>query len=249
MAVMRLNLPARIRRVSLASIAALALLPAAAEAKIIELGKTATEPTPSCPGKPCLAVSRTTGYQAKVGTERGLFIAPADGRIVAWTVALGAPTKKQIAFFDDTLGGAASAGITVLKPGDRLFGRVLAQSPVEPLVSYFGQTVQFPLERSLPIKKGQLVALTVPTWAPALAVGFGNDTSWRASRAKDKCSDTATQTALLAIGALAQFRCLYKTARLTYSATIITTPKPAAKPAPTATPTPTPTPKATPKPS
>jgi hypothetical protein len=254
MAVMRQNPPARIRRVTLASLAALALLPAAAEAKIIELGKTATEPAPSCPAKPCLAVSRTTGYQAKVGTERGLFLAPADGKIVAWTISLGAPTNKQIAFFDDTLGGPASAGITVLKPGDRLFGRALAQSPVEPLQPYFGETVQFPLDRSLPIKKGQLVGLTVPTWAPALAVGFGNDTSWRASRAKDKCTDTATQTALTTIGALTQFRCLYKTARLTYSVTMITNPhapKPTAKPTPTPTPkaTPTPTPKATPTPT
>jgi hypothetical protein len=226
MAVMRSDTPVRIRRIALASVVALALVPAAANAKIIELGKTATEPTPSCPGKPCLAVSRTTGYQAKVGTERGLFVAPQAGRIVAWTVSLGAPTKKQVAFFDDTLGGAASAGISVFKPGDKLLGIITGQSPIQQLKPYFGETVQFPLGRSLTVRKGYTVALTVPTWAPALAVGFGNDTSWRASRSQDQCTDTATQTALMELGASAQFRCLYRTARLTYSVTMITKPRP-----------------------
>src|SRR4051812_13681012 len=224
MAVMRPEIPARIRRVALASVAALALLPAAAEAKIIELGKTASEPTPSCPGKPCLAVSRTTGYQAKVGTERGLFVAPQAGRVVAWTVSLGAPSKKQVAFFNDTLGGPATAGITIVKPGEHLFGTVTGQSPVQQLTPYFGETVQFPLGRSLTVKKGYLVALTVPTWAPALAVGFGNDTSWRASRSKDQCDDTATQTAITTLGTVTRFLCLYKTARLTYTVTIVTNP-------------------------
>ncbi len=227
MAVMRPDTPVkRLRRVALASVAVLALLPAAANAKIIELGKTAAEPTASCPGKPCLAVSRTTGYQAKVGEDRGLFVAPQAGRIVAWTISLGAPTKKQVAFFDDTLGGPASAGISVFKPGDKLLGTITGQSPVQKLQPYFGETVQFPLGRSLTVRKGYTVALTVPTWAPALAVGFGNDTSWRASRTADQCTDTATQTALMELGVSAQFRCLYRTARLTYSVTMITKPKP-----------------------
>jgi len=64
----------------------------------------------------------------------------------------------------------------------------------------------------------------VPTWAPALALGFGNDTSWRASRPKSKCTDTATQTAQSMIGQVAQYPCLYRTARLAYTATLISTP-------------------------
>ncbi len=61
--------------------------------------------------------------------------------------------------------------------------------------AYFGQTVQFPLGRSLTVKKGYVVALTVPTWAPALTQLLDDGSSWRASRAKDKCNDTDTQTA------------------------------------------------------
>ena len=58
-----------------------------------------------------------------------MFIVPRDGRIVAWTISLGKPGKKQQAFFEENLGGAAQAGITVLKPGDRYFGRVLGAEP------------------------------------------------------------------------------------------------------------------------
>jgi hypothetical protein len=215
--------------VALAAGCALALTAAApATAAIIEVGKIAVEHAPSCPTTPCLAVSRTTGYQAKVGTERGLFVVPQNGKIVAWTITLGKPGDKQIKFFDDNLGGPASARITILKPGKKLVSTVTGQSPVQRLQPYFGSTVQFPLGRALNVRKGYVIALTVPTWAPALAVGLGNDSSWRASRAKGKCNDTQAQTAQQTLGTNIQYRCLYRTARLTYSATLITTPTPPA---------------------
>ena len=219
--------------ISLASLSILVLcalaVPGAASARIVEVGSVAGEselPAPSCPARPCFAVSRTTGYQAKVGTNRGLMKIPADGRIVAWTIRLSRPGRSQISFFNRRLGGEASAGITLLKPGRRLFGRVVAQSPVVELQPFFGQTVQFPLEQSLPAKRGQLLALTVPTWAPALATGLGGDTSWRASRPAGECDDTETQTAQAEMRDLAQYRCLYQRVRLTYTATLITEPRP-----------------------
>jgi hypothetical protein len=213
------------RRLIAITLPALALLAGAvpAQAKIIEIGK-ADDPQalPTCPSSPCLAVSRTTGYQVKVGAKRGMFTVPADGRIVAWSIALGNPNAKQIDFFDKGY-GAASAGITVLRPGKRLFSRVLAQSPIQPLASYFGQVVQFPLDASIPVKKGFVIGLTVPTWAPALTQLLGDGSSWRASRAKDACDDTDTQTAQTKLRALTQYRCLYR-ARMTYSATLVTSP-------------------------
>ena len=204
-------------------------LPSIAPARTIEVGALTSEqelPVPSCPTRPCFAVSRTTGYQAKVGTNRGLMVAPAGGRIVAWTIRLSKPGRSQISFFNRRLGGEASAGLTILKPGKRLFGRVLSQSPIVQLQPFFGQTVQFPLEQSLPVKKGQIVALSVPTWAPALATNLGGDTSWRASRPAGECDDTETQTAQGEVKDLAQYRCLYQRVRLTYTATLITTPRP-----------------------
>lgn len=211
-----------LRSAGLAAAAALAL-PAASPAKIAELGQLADGVRGACPEN-CQAVSRTTGYQAKVGPDRTLYRAPADGRIVAWTVALGKPGPKQTAFFTERLGGASQATVVVLEPRKRLVRRVVAKAPLQELTDYFGQTVQFPLERSLPIKKGQYVGLSVPSWAPALQIGLGTDTSWRASRSRDTCGDTSTQSALVGSRSAGAFACLFKTARLTYSATLITNP-------------------------
>jgi hypothetical protein len=214
-----------------AAITALALLPAAASAKIIEIGATPTQAVPACPAAPCLAVSRTTGYQAKVGTNRGLMTVPANGRLVAWTIGLSKPNTAQVKFFTQELGGPAQAGITVLKVGDHLRDTVKAQGPLVTLAPYFGSTAQFPLATAIPVLKGDLIALTVPTWAPALQVGLGGDTSWRASRSKNKCKDNKTQTAQLNVGDKQQYYCLYRTARLVYTATLITYPKKTNKPA------------------
>ena len=82
----------------------------------------------------------------------------------------------------------------MLRPGRKLYHRVTGKSQIQRLEPFFGTTVQFPLGRSLNVRKGYVIALTVPTWAPALAVGLGNDTSWRASRPGDACRDTQTQT-------------------------------------------------------
>ena len=210
-------------------LALLLLAPAAAPARVLEIGRASDAdqlPEPSCPKSPCFAISRTTGYQAKVGANRGLFKVPENGRIVAWTIRLSKPGPRQVSFFNERLGGASQAGISVLRTGRRLYGRVVAQSPLVQLEPFFGQTVQFPLEASLPVRKGSTIALTVPTWAPALATGLGSDTSWRASRPAGDCDDTAAQTAQTDVRDLTRYRCLYQRVRLTYSATLITDPKP-----------------------
>lgn len=205
------------------ALAAALALPAAASAKITELGAMAEGVRGVCPEN-CQAVSRTTGYQAKVGPDRTLYQAPADGRIVAWTVALGKPGPKQTAFFNERLGGEAQATIVVLASAKKLVRQVVAKAPLQELTDYFGTVVQFPLAQSLPIKKGQYIGLTVPSWAPLLQIGLGSDSSWRASRAADGCGDTATQSALVGSRTSTAFKCLFRTARLTYSATFISSP-------------------------
>jgi len=151
---------------------------------------------------------------------------PRNGTIVAWTVTLGKPNNTQINFFNANEGGAAEAGIAILRPQRKpnLTYKLIAQSPLVKLQPYFGKTAQFPLESTIVAKKGDIVALTVPTWAPVLALGFGKDTSWRASRGSKQCSSTSTQTAHTRVGTSVQYFCLYLTARLTYSATLISTP-------------------------
>ena len=200
--------------------AALAL-PAAASAEIIEVGATPALTPPSCPTAPCLAVSRTTGYQAKIGAARGVMTIPKNGRIVAWSIALGNPGAQQTSFFNQRLGGQSEAQITIIDPHAKLRSRVVAQGQPKKLQPYFGSQPQFALTRSIRVHKGEVLALTVPTWAPALSVGLGPDTSWRASRGKGNCEDTSAQTAQLRDNQLAQYFCLYRTARLTYTATLV----------------------------
>lgn len=212
-------------RLAIITFAAALVVPAAASAKVVQLGAMPASVKPSCP-KPCLAISRTTGFQARSGDTRGGFVAQRDGKIVAWTIRLGSPGAKQRAYFDKMLGGPAAAQITVLRPGTHRRYRVVGHGPVTPLEDYFGHTVQFPLDRSLTVHKGYVVALTVPTWAPALAVGLPKTWAWRASRGRGDCKDTQTQTAQLDRLDLAQYRCGYRTARITYSALMITTPHP-----------------------
>ena len=213
---------------AVAALAATLIAAVPASAKIVEVGRT--DAAPACPASPCLAVSRTTGYQIKVADERNAFVVPEDGKIVAWTIALGKPTPEQISFFDKNFGGAASARLTVLRQGRTLYSRTVTQTPVVSLKPYLGQVVQFPLGRALNVKKGYVIALTVPTWAPALTPLLTDHSSWRASRAQGKCSDLDMQTAQMSLNLVSQYRCLYK-ARLLYSATLVTrpVPNPAAK--------------------
>jgi len=210
--------------VPLAVLALLAAGAGVASARLTEIGASASPAAPSCPVRPCYAVSRTTGFQVQEAGRRGVYGAPRAGKVVAWTITLGRPSASQRRFFERNLGGRARAGISILKPGERLFFRSVAQSKVEGLSSYFGKTVQFVLDRPLPVRKGEIIALTVPTWAPALSVGVTKDNSWRASRAAGACENNETQSAQLDVRDLAQYRCLYRTARVTYSATFISTP-------------------------
>lgn len=209
------------------------MLPAASLGKLTEVGflaETTPPSVPSCPTPQCLAVSRTTGYQMRVGSTRDPTFVPRDGVIVAWAISLGKPSSTQTEFFDTNEGGKAEAGIAVLEPQKRkkvphYSLKLVSQSPLVQLESYFGMTAQFPLEKTIPVKKGDVIALTVPTWAPALALGFGKDTSWRASRRnKKQCTETSAQTDHVKVGVTVRYYCEYQTARLTYSATEISTP-------------------------
>ena len=202
----------------LAAAALAALAPASAGARIIEIGQTAQPNPPSCPTNPCQAVSRTTGYQAKVGTQRGLMTAPADGKIVAWTITLGTPGPRQIKFFNENYGGASvgrhldpQARHQAVPPRHRRRARCRACSRTS------GRPSSSRSARALNVKKGYVIGLTVPSWAPALALGMGNDTSWRASRARSALRGAGDPVRAARPRDLAQYRCLYRTARLTYT--------------------------------
>ncbi len=217
----------------LALFSALALIaPGLAAAKMIDLGALDPALKPGCPGTPCYAISRTTGYQTRSGSKKAPMVVTHDGRIVAWTISLGKPTTKQIAFFDSKLGGEATAQLTVLSvtkkskktPKAKDGAVVSREGELVKLKPYFGRTVQIALQRSIWVKKGQIIALTVPTWAPALATGLDSATVWNASRGKGQCEDTQGQTSQLAVKQFSDYYCKYTTARITYSAQIVPEP-------------------------
>jgi hypothetical protein len=178
---------------------------------------------PSCPGNPCLAVTRTTGYQIEVGQQYGVSAVHLSGYILAWTITLAAPSPYQASFFEANEGGPAEAGVAILRPQPQLGHgyKLMAQSPTIKLRPYFGSTVQFPLEKALPVDAGDVVALTVPTWTPALAVGLNqNEGLWRASRQSGQCSTASEQASDTQVGSIVEYSCLYSRAVLTYSATL-----------------------------
>lgn len=222
----------RSRKTVLALLVALLAVPGVAFAVVnaatnppVEVGQSGDDAVPACPAPPCKAIPRTTGYQVKVGDARDVDVVKADGRITAWTITLSKPGPKQTKFFNENLGGESQAQLTILRPGNKLYARVIAQGEVVKLQPYFGQKVTFALQKSIPVKKGNIIGITVPTWAPALSLEQPGTTSWRASRGKGQCNDFDTQSAQTGANTITRFYCLYRTARLTYSATVVPDPK------------------------
>ncbi len=215
------------KRIPLGVALAVCLLGAAAStasAKTYELGATDDASTVSCPDN-CFVVTRTTAMQVRTGALRYPTTAPRSGRIVAFTLQLGSLSDRQIHFFNSTYGGTSRIQLAVLRPQARPARsyEVVATTGIFKIQPFFGTTVQFPLKTTLEARKGDLVALSVPTWAPVLAVNLPQENGWRASRA-DNCTDLLTQTAQLTVSSSTQYKCLYQTARVTYTATLVSTP-------------------------
>ncbi|HEX2359108.1 MAG TPA: hypothetical protein VHH72_04765 [Solirubrobacterales bacterium] len=241
---------ARLRRVwvGLASIVfagalALAIGTAGAAPQIAVLGAAAPA-SPACPAS-CQAVARTTGFQASIGATKNPFVVPYSGKIVAWSIKLGAPSGSDAQFFTEKF-GAAEARLAVLKPvmkkikqGKPIY-RLKKQTPVEKISDYFGTTTTFALQQPLKVKQNQILGLSVPTWAPGLALNQGGQTVWTASRRRTSCGndqktaleDTLAGRAQDVLGSNRAYGCSYKTARILYSATIVKDPNAAPPPAP-----------------
>ncbi|MCB8915709.1 MAG: hypothetical protein H6532_07745 [Thermoleophilales bacterium] len=178
----------------LTAIAALLLLVAAphAEAKStqrIELGaKNLATLAPNCGkdfSRDCTVEGKVTAFQSlsSLYPSRN-FVVPFNGKLVAWSISLANPTRKDVFFegdkqqaqlpaFNGFFGAPSQAGISILrqvekkKKGGPRF-KMVRKSPIEILNPYFGTRVTFALERPLNVYEGNVVALTIPTWAPAL---------------------------------------------------------------------------------
>ena len=226
------------RRLTTSGLAAAIIATAAspAGASVVELGKFSRDVQASCPTN-CQALSQVTGYTTSYDrVANPMVFRRAEGRVVAFTVRLGSPNRTQQQFFNTRIGKPAKVRLSILKPyrrsNNNLRWVLNAASQEFNLEPFFGKTVQFPLRKSLYLKRGYFVALTVTTWAPLLAVGLDRGSSWRASRTyesdtpKDqRCAPTFEQHAHLDPGSFLQYRCQYFGARPLYMATVVTVPQ------------------------
>jgi hypothetical protein len=198
---------------------------ATASRTTVVLGGTATTPDPSCPELPCQAVGSVTGFQ--VSTSQGTlpFRVSRDGKVKAWTLTLAQPTNRQRSFFNGFFGTPPEARLAILRrvPGTNPPRYNLRrQGSIHVLSPYLGQTVKF--GASLKVQKGDIVGITIPTWAPAFAQSLPASNAWRASREPGKCTNTTDVRQgqpQQGVGARATYGCRYSTARLLYTATVV----------------------------
>jgi hypothetical protein len=226
--------PRRVRRLTLAlAIGSLAILTAVLAgpslAKVpstqVVLGQTSTVPDPSCPGLPCQAIGSVTGFQ--VSTSQGTlpFLVRRDGKVKSWTLTLSQPTSSQRSFFNGFFGTPPEARLAILRRVPETNPpryNLRAQGSIHVLSPYLGQTVRF--GAALPVEQGDIIGITVPTWAPAFAQGLPSNNAWRASREAGKCinsTDVRQGEPQLKPGQRATYGCRYSTARLLYTVTVV----------------------------
>jgi hypothetical protein len=213
--------------------------------RVIVLGQTAETPPASCPGKivnnveitPCRVEGHVTGFQAIAGGIPKPYEAPFEGKIVAWSITLANPSKvetdtttDEVGFFNDFLGEPSMARIGVLRPVEGSQPpkyTLVRQSPLKILNPYFGSTPVFALDHPLTVLKGQVVALTIPTWAPMFAFNVSADNTWRGSRLPEHCAskeDIQGGHPQQGVGKIKTYGCYYSNARLLYTATLVKKP-------------------------
>jgi hypothetical protein len=212
----------------LAVLALLALAPAA-QARVVELGADATPSAgASCP-QDCQGIGRVSGYMGRSGGRSNPFLIRRDGKIVAFTITLGRPDEEQTRFFTDLYGGPPQVRLSILRKGKtrrtRLTHRLLRQSDLFRVDRYFGSSPTFALDEPLDVDRGNIVALTVPTWAPAFGVNLPRSNWWRSSRRRGDCDNVSQRAAQQFAGGLRMYGCTYFRARLLYTATYIPDPR------------------------
>jgi hypothetical protein len=218
---------------------------ASAPLRVVVLGQTSETPPASCPGKTvnnvpvseCLVEGHVTGFQSIADGVARPFEAPFEGKVVAWSITLAKPstaetktTTDEVGFFNGFLGAPAEARIGVLRPIEDTKPpkyTLVRQSPIEVLNPYFGSTPVFALDHPLTVLKGQVVALTIPTWAPMFAVNLSPDNTWRGSRLAEHCisrEDIQGGHPQQGVGKIKTYGCYYSEARLLYTATLVKKP-------------------------
>ena len=208
--------------------AACALAGLAQASSVTELGYPTPFLQPDCPAPAnCQAIAQVTGFQSQLGSFHDPFKVPKPGYIVAFTVRLAKPSADQVTYFKNTYGSTPSAriGIIKLKDRDKHAYKLYRQSQAFNLEAYFGSQPTIALKQPLRVNKGDIPALTVPTWLPAFAHNLPNDQAWRSSHASADCASPSPPAAAhQKVKTTVVYGCFYRTARLLYSVTFVPDP-------------------------
>ena len=140
---------------------------------------------PSPPARRCPARRSAASPASRSATTSPAcpFRVSRAGKVKSWTLTLAQPTNSQRSFFNGFFGTpprlasrscAGSPGTNPPRYNLRSQGAVHVLSP------YLGQTVSF--GANLRVEKGDIIGITVPTWAPAFSQGLTAKNVWRASR-------------------------------------------------------------------
>ena len=198
---------------------------ATASKTTVVLGATATTPDPSCPALPCQAVGSVTGFQVSNDQAHLPFRVNRRGKVKSWTLTLAQPTNSQRSFFNGFFGTPPQARLSILR---RVAGtnppryNLRSQGSVHILTPYLGQTVRF--GASLRVEAGDIIGISVPTWAPAFSQGLSAKNVWRASREPGMCTnstDVRQGEPHMRVGTRGTYGCKYSTARLLYTVTVV----------------------------
>ena len=235
-------LPALIGAASVPAGAAL-LSAGAASAAVVQIGQTKTPlAAPSCPkgtsASNCnIVLERTTALQSKSDGVRNPTVIKHDGWIVAFSVGLSRLSSnaktvhKLLHGLDTTYGGTPRLQLTVLKPGRKGNFTVRAQSGQYHVIPFLGRVLTEPLSlppkfssfTALRVKRGDVLALTVPTWAPVLSYNLtASKFAYRQSRTNNCDHAAGSQTAQIKVGSRKRYGCSYTGTRVQYSATEVT---------------------------
>jgi hypothetical protein len=148
---------------------------------------------------------------------------------VAYSLGLAKLAKSDITTLDSAYGGPPQVQLVVLsgKPTGKRLYTVKAVSKPNFIQPWFGGVTQWPLNQTLPVQKGDVVGLSVVTWAPVLAINMPSKLfQYRASRSTGCASQStfSAQTSQTTIGDQKQYLCFYTATRVEYTATEITNP-------------------------
>jgi hypothetical protein len=224
-------------------VSALAFVPALASAQIVQVGQTSTPIiAPSCPkgvapAQCYIILTRTTAVQTISDGIGFPTTIKQNGWLVSFTVGLSklsSSAKTEVSYLhvlDEAYGGTPQLALTVLKPEPKDTYSVVAQSATFHLIPFLGQVLQEPFSlppdftqfTALPVKAGDVIGLTIPTWAPVLSYNLSSSKfAYRQSRKANCKNAAATETAQQSVGASTQYLCRYTGTRVEYSVTEVT---------------------------